>query len=110
MGDSMYPAIRNGDFVEIAPCQVSDLRRGDIVLASIGRGLTLHRVVRIAPDGIVMRGDNALTTDPPFGPSDLLGRAICEEITQDSRPFDALVKIIRNAARFRRRLQYRFRH
>lgn len=110
MGDSMYPAIRSGDSVEIAPCEVSDVRRGDIVLASIERGLTLHRVVRIGPEGIVMRGDNALRTDPPFGSSALLGRAIFEEITEHSRPFDALVKIIRNAARFSRRLQYRFRH
>lgn len=89
---------------------MSDLRRGDIVLASLERGLTLHRVVRIVPEGIVMRGDNALRTDPPFGPSELIGRAICEEITKDSRPFDALVKIIRDAARFSRRLRYRFRH
>jgi signal peptidase I len=109
-GDSMYPAIRNGDAVEIAPCDVSELRRGDIVLAALPRGLTLHRVVRISPRGIVTRGDNSLCADSPFGPSQVLGRAIkSEEITGDSRPFDALVKIIRAAVRFARRLQYRFR-
>ena len=105
----MYPTIRSGDAVEISPCEVSDLRRGDIVLASIPRGLTLHRVIRISPQGIVMRGDNSVRADPPFGASNLLGRAVkCEEITADYRPFDALVKIIRAAARFIRRLRYHF--
>jgi hypothetical protein len=109
MGDSMHPTIRNGDAVEIAPCKIFEVRRGDIVLASIERGLTLHRVVRISAEGIVMRGDNAWRPDPPFGPAELLGRVVnCEEITHDSRPFDALVKIIRTGRRFTQRLRYYF--
>ena len=109
MGDSMHPTIRSGDAVEIAPCDVSDLRRGDIVLASLARGLTLHRVVRISPQGIVMRGDNALREDPPFSPAELLGRVVnCEEITHDAGPFDGLVKIIRTGRRFVCGLRYHF--
>jgi Peptidase S24-like len=109
MGDSMYPAIRNGDAVEIAPCELSDIRRGDIVLASIARGLTLHRVVRISPEGVVMRGDNAWRADPPFGSEELLGRVVnCEEITRDSRRFDVFVKIIRVGRKFNRHLRYHF--
>jgi hypothetical protein len=105
----MYPAIRSGDAVEISPCEVSDVRRGDIVLASIPRGLTLHRVIRISPQGIVMRGDNSLRPDPMFGASNLLGRAVIfEEITRDSRPFDAFVKIIRVGRRFISALRSRF--
>ncbi len=111
-GDSMDPTIRSGEAVEIAPCDASALRRGDIVLASAARGLTLHRVVRISPRGIVMRGDNALRADAPFGAEKVLGRAVnCEEIRKNLRPFDELVsiiRIIRIAATFTRRLRSRF--
>ena len=77
-GDSMYPAIRSGDYLEIAPCHVSQLRLGDVILATTERGLTAHRIVRIrdAEGGIriTMRGDNALRSDPPVGPEEILGR------------------------------------
>jgi signal peptidase I len=77
-GDSMYPAIRSGDYLEIAPCDVSELRRGDVILAMTERGLTAHRVVRVreAENGIriTMRGDNALRSDASVGPEDVLGR------------------------------------
>jgi signal peptidase I len=77
-GDSMYPAIRSGDYLEIAPCHVSQLRIGDVILATTERGLTAHRVVRIRDAGgrtrITMRGDNALRSDPSVGPKDVLGR------------------------------------
>jgi phage repressor protein C with HTH and peptisase S24 domain len=108
-GDSMHPTIRNGEAVEIAPCVISEVRRDDIVLASIERGLTLHRVVHVSADGIVMRGDNAWRADPLFGASQLLGRVVnYKEITHVSRPFDALVKIIRTGRRFGSRLRYHF--
>jgi Peptidase S24-like len=107
-GDSMHPTIRSGDAVEVAPCDASELRRGDIVLASMERGLTLHRIVRLSSGGIVMRGDNALHADRAIDPKDVLGIAISEEITERSRPFDGLVKIIRIARAFIRRLRSRF--
>ncbi|MGH9143689.1 MAG: S24/S26 family peptidase [Thermoanaerobaculia bacterium] len=79
-GDSMYPAIRNGDLLEIVRCEASELRRGDVVLAATGRGLTAHRIVRIGEhDGaprITTRGDNALRCDPPIAPDDILGRVV----------------------------------
>jgi phage repressor protein C with HTH and peptisase S24 domain len=75
-GDSMYPAIRNGDYLEIAPCQVSQLRLGDVILAMTERGLTAHRIVRIHGTRITMRGDNALRSDPSVGPEDVLGRVV----------------------------------
>jgi phage repressor protein C with HTH and peptisase S24 domain len=56
-GDSMYPAIRSGDYLEIAPCDVSQLRLGDVILAMTERGLTAHRIVRIrdAEGGVPIR-------------------------------------------------------
>lgn len=77
-GDSMYPSIRGGDYLNIVPCAPSGLRRGDVVLAATERGLTAHRIVRIrgAEGGlrITMRGDNALRSDRPVAPADVLGR------------------------------------
>ena len=83
-GDSMYPSIRSGDFLDIVPCAPSQLRRGDIVLAAMKRGLTAHRIVRIierdgAFDGaleIITRGDNSLRSDRPIGAADILGRVV----------------------------------
>jgi phage repressor protein C with HTH and peptisase S24 domain len=73
-GDSMYPAIRSGDYLEIVPCHVSQLRLGDVILATTERGLTAHRIVRMHGNRITMRGDNALRCDPSVGPEDVLGR------------------------------------
>ena len=79
-GDSMYPSIRSGDFLNIVPCAPSELRRGDIVLAAMKRGLTAHRIVRIIErDGsleIITRGDNSLRSDRPIGAADILGRVV----------------------------------
>jgi len=73
-GDSMYPLIRSGDMLIVEPAEVRELRRGDVVLAQLERGLTAHRVVRIDGETIVMRGDNCDLDDPPFTPAHLLGR------------------------------------
>jgi phage repressor protein C with HTH and peptisase S24 domain len=108
-GDSMHPAIRGGDYVEVAPCPASELRRGDVILAATARGLTAHRIVRISRRGFVTRGDNSLRSDAPVDAASVLGRVSeVEEITNHSRPFDKLVKIIRLTATFIRRLRKRF--
>lgn len=77
-GDSMYPAIRSGDYLQIVPCDASKLQIGDIILARTERGLTAHRIVRIrGTEGslsITMRGDNALRSDQPVAAADVLGR------------------------------------
>jgi phage repressor protein C with HTH and peptisase S24 domain len=78
-GDSMYPFIRSGEQLEVEPVDESELRRGDVVLARLGRGLTAHRVVRIERrDGrvvsITTRGDNCHSDDDSFSPDQLVGR------------------------------------
>jgi len=108
-GDSMHPVIRSGDYVQVVPCAPSELRRGDIILASTGRGLTAHRIVRFSRRGIITRGDNSLRSDPPVDPASVLGRvAEVEQITRDSRTLDGSVKIIRVAVTFLRHLRKRF--
>jgi signal peptidase I len=111
-GDSMYPAIRDGELVGIVPCDVSRVRRGDIVLAATTRGLTLHRIVRISSGGIITRGDNATCDDGIITSANLLGRAT-NRPTRNYRWRSAAksVKIIRFAAELLRRLrsvQFRF--
>ncbi|HEX3576945.1 MAG TPA: S24/S26 family peptidase [Thermoanaerobaculia bacterium] len=112
-GDSMYPAIRSGDYLHIVPCDASELRRGDVILAMTERGLTAHRIVRIR-DGegglrITMRGDNALRSDDPVAADDILGRVERVEnggAARQTPPESAT--IVRFAAVFVRRLRSTF--
>ncbi len=77
-GDSMLPSIGPGEILEIERVDPATIRRGDVVLARLSRGLTAHRVVRIQRDGgtfrFVMRGDNTPRDDEAFDQSSLLGR------------------------------------
>jgi signal peptidase I len=108
-GDSMHPSIRGGDYVRVVPCGVSELRRGDVILASTGRGLTAHRIVRISDRGIVTRGDNSLRADPLVDPANVLGKVVeVEQITGDSRNIHGSMKIIAFAGAFMRHLNKRF--
>lgn len=112
-GDSMYPAIRSGDYLHIVPCHPSELRLGDVILARTERGLTAHRIVRIrdAEDGvrITMRGDNALRADRPVAPADVLGRVASVEngLTARQTPPESAT-IMRFAAVLVRRLRSAF--
>ena len=110
-GDSMYPSIRNGDSLEIVRCDSSELRRGDVVLAATGRGLTAHRIVRIdegdgAPQ-IFTRGDNAIRCDPPIVPDDVLGRVV-QAGGNARKPIAETATLTRFAAVLVRRLRARF--
>jgi phage repressor protein C with HTH and peptisase S24 domain len=73
-GDSMYPSIRSGEHVHVAPANAASLRVGDVVLARAHRGLTAHRVVQVALNTITTRGDNALERDAALSHKDVLGR------------------------------------
>jgi len=78
-GDSMHPFIRSGQQLDVEAVDPRALRRGDVVLARLERGLTAHRIVRIERRGgevvsITTRGDNCELDDPPFGPDQLVGK------------------------------------
>ena len=74
-GDSMHPSIRSNDLLEVERVDPASIRRGDVVLARLSRGLTAHRVVRITPEGwFVTRGDNAPGEDEPFTAGAIVGR------------------------------------
>lgn len=74
-GDSMYPTIRSGEHVCVAPvAHGSPLTVGDVVLARAHRGLTAHRIVDLHSNGIVMRGDNSILSDSALQPQSVIGR------------------------------------
>jgi hypothetical protein len=77
-GDSMHPSLRGGDILIVEPVSAERVRRGNVVLAQLERGLTAHRVVAVTTDGggqrwFTTRGDGVEECDAPFGPSSLLG-------------------------------------
>jgi hypothetical protein len=73
-GDSMHPSIRNGEHVHVAPVEWSSLRVGDVVLARARRGLTAHRLVKVAAGAVTTRGDNAIARDAALPHDAILGR------------------------------------
>jgi hypothetical protein len=74
----MFPFLRDGDVVHVAPCDVEELRVGDIIFYRSGDRLLAHRVVGFVntPVGrcVSARGDAFLQEDPPVAEEDLLGR------------------------------------
>lgn len=56
-GHSMWPTIRDGDTVAIAPLPPAGPRLGDIVLAVTPGGLVLHRVIALSPGRALLKGD-----------------------------------------------------
>src|SRR5258708_26105809 len=68
-GDSMHPAIRDGEAVYVEPC-TAPLLVGEVVLARPARRLTTHRIVSLrqllGEIEILKRGANLLPKDPPL--------------------------------------------
>ena len=95
-GDSMHPSIRNGEHVHVAPVEWASLRPGDVVLARAQRGLTAHRLVKLAAGAVTTRGDNAIAADASLPYKDILGRITHIERNGATVPVPA--------ARFRRNL------
>lgn len=58
-GTSMFPMLKSGkDRVVIVPVDRS-LKKNDVPLYEGGNGkLVLHRIIKVKPDGYVIRGDN----------------------------------------------------
>jgi signal peptidase len=85
-GSSMFPAIRDGELITVAPLAGAPIRTGDIVLFRHRRGAVAHRVVglRTARGGLVeviARGDAAHSEDEPIRAERILGRVVAVERT-----------------------------
>ena len=75
-GTSMFPFVRDGDVVTIAPIGPSRVQVGEVVaIRHPGRGdLVIHRVVADLGSGWMTRGDACTTPDGVVAQGDLLGR------------------------------------
>ena len=76
-GDSMRPLIRRGiDPVTIVPLQ-RPLRKGDVVLFTLGDGrYVVHRVWKLTEDAVRTLGDNCRNPEPWFPYRQVLGLVV----------------------------------
>ena len=76
-GFSMYPFLKEGDVVEVAPIQIGEVEQGDVVFFRSGDRLLAHRVIEIAEDDLethlMTRGDVFRQADPPVNEESLIG-------------------------------------
>ena len=102
-GESMYPAIRDGETVTVTPVAPAAVARGDIVLFRYGRRLLAHRVVEVTMSGseriFELRGDAKAASDGPVPGAAIVGRVV--EVRRNGR----LVPLAGARARVRRRVR-----
>ncbi len=91
-GNSMRPALRDGDRVRVAPATRTSVRLGDVVLRVEPSGPAIHRCVGWWPlrDGwrVLTMGDGARRLDAPLPPGRLAGRIVARVRGREVRPFD----------------------
>ena len=79
-GDSMYPTIRDGEAITIAPVSTAEVVRGDVLLCRHDKRVLAHRVVAVtarAGDHLFhLRGDAKAACDAPIVAGDVMGRVI----------------------------------
>lgn len=94
-GNSMYPAIKNGEMITVQPVELSDIKAGDVILYRNQARVIAHRVVRVEPDSqLILRGDASQTLDAPIVPHQILGKVISTRRTR--KPFhDLFERVIR---------------
>lgn len=82
---SMQPSLQKGDIVPWVPCELKDVKEGDVVVyRNIYGNLIIHRVVEIKDNGLITKGDANEYTDqsgphvpePVVDNSRLYGKAI----------------------------------
>ena len=74
----MFPFLRDGDVIQVAPANIEALRVGDIIFYRSGERMLAHRVVGLGTttEGKYARarGDAFLHEDPLVSETDLLGK------------------------------------
>src|SRR5438132_4971993 len=79
-GTSMYPTIRDGEAITIAPISVDAVVPGDVLLCRHDTRLLAHRVVGVTTRDIglffELRGDSKASSDAPVGADAVVGRVI----------------------------------
>jgi signal peptidase I len=102
-GQSMHPAIKDGEAVLVEPVKPAEVHKGDVILYRFERGVIAHRVKRIKRSDsgtfFITQGDSSFTEDAPVPQADLLGRVVSVE--RDGK----LIAIAGRRARWRRALR-----
>jgi hypothetical protein len=77
-GESMHPAIMDGDVVTVSPVSAGGPRTGDVVafVHPATGGVRVHRVVRVRDGRYILKGDNALGADGSLTPAMILGQVV----------------------------------
>lgn len=73
-GLSMLPAVWPGDVLAVSKCSPEPIEPGQIVLYRRNGKLTAHRVVQVAHDHLLTRGDCVPSLDAPVPLSAMVGR------------------------------------
>ena len=95
----MHPTIHHGDVITVAPVALTNLERGDIILARLQSGLIAHRIVNIEEEEgcgltFILRGDASTICDAPVKSEQVLGKVIClERGHQSIDPYSLRVKL-----------------
>jgi hypothetical protein len=77
-GNSMYPMIPDGTQVLVAPlAPTARLKIGQVVFARTGQSYLLHRVLKVAGDKVLLKGDWNRAQDGWFARDLLIGWAVC---------------------------------
>lgn len=86
VGKSMYPALLPGDCLAVAPADVAQLRRGDVVVAKRSDGFVTHRLISFAQDGYLLKGDRMRYLDQPVAEEDVVG--VVKQVDRDGTIYD----------------------
>ena len=106
-GQSMHPAIRNGDAITVAPTPPAEVRAGDILLCRQRRRVVAHRVVSITrgdhgESALVLCGDARASDATPVASTQVLGKVIAVDRQRRTlgpgRRARALLRALRIAA------------
>jgi len=92
----MYPTIRDGEVVTVAPVQARDVGRGDVLLYLTERGLTAHRVLRRLPGeetAFRVRGDAPGSEEELVVGTQVLGRVESVERAGRELPVGGFLRI-----------------
>jgi signal peptidase I len=76
IGASMLPSLWPGDVLTVRRCNFAELQPGQIVLYRRAEKLITHRVVRIAGDELIARGDARPHYDAPARGGAVVGRVV----------------------------------
>lgn len=74
-GQSMHPSLREGDIITLSPLGDMLPRRGEVVAFQFPdrEALVIHRVLRVTPDGWLIKGDNNTAPDGVIPAANLCG-------------------------------------